>query len=160
MVYIKKVFEHLPLWWVGMDAYSYHYCQIHSPRFGRVGWSPRWSMWANDALTLWLRLYNLSKCISHPCYTNRRCLSTFHCGGWAYECTFTSLPPQNIAPDLGELNKVLSMCANYATMLSLWLYNLSNCIPHPCYTFRRYVRSFCCGRWAYGCTFTPLPPQM
>ena len=72
-----------------IDAHSPHYHHQRSPRFGRVGWSPRWSMYA---LMLWLRLYNLSKCIAHRCYTNRRCLRTFH---------------TNIALDLGELTKVL-----------------------------------------------------
>ncbi len=39
-------------------------------------WNPRWCKHANDATTLWLRLY-LSNCIQHPSHTYIRCLSTF-----------------------------------------------------------------------------------
>ncbi len=80
-----------------VDPYSHHYHHKCSPRFGRVEWSPRWSVCANDATMTWmtwLRLYNLSNCIPHPCYTSRKYLSHLNCGGWAYGCTLTPFPQQ------------------------------------------------------------------
>ena len=51
-------------------------------------------------------------------------------------------------------------CANHATLQSLRLENLSNCISHSYHTYIRYLSTFNCWGWAYGCTLTPLPPQM
>ncbi len=49
---------------------------------------------ANHAPTTWLRVYNLSHCISHLCKTTIRCLCTFSGCGWAYGFTLTLLPLQ------------------------------------------------------------------
>ena len=62
-----------------MDAHSLRYHHRCFPRFGRVSWKSRWCRCANHTTSQWLRLSNLSNCISHPCHTYMRCLSTFNC---------------------------------------------------------------------------------
>ena len=91
-----------------MDAHSHCFPHKHFLRLGRGGWNhdPVTWMCANDANTLWLRLYNLSNCIPLPCHTYKRCLSTFYCGRWIYGCTLT-LFPTNVSPDLRELAEIL-----------------------------------------------------
>ncbi len=51
-------------------------------------------------------------------------------------------------------------CTNHATMLQLWLSNLSNCIPCPCHTYLSCLRTFSGCGWAYGFTLTLLQPLM
>ena len=48
---------------------------------------------------------------------------------------------------------------NYPNMLSLRLWNLSDCIPHPCHTYIRCLNTLHSCGWGYGSTLTPLPPQ-
>ena len=48
---------------------------------------------------------------------------------------------------------------NYPNTLSLRLWNLSDCIPHPCHTYIRCLNTLNSCGWAYGSTLTPLPPQ-
>jgi hypothetical protein len=77
-----------------MAAHSHRYHHRGFPRFGRVYWNPRWCQCGNDPTMLSLRLWNLSNCIPHPCYTYIRCLNTLNSFGWAYGSTLTPLPPQ------------------------------------------------------------------
>ena len=49
--------------------------------------------------------------------------------------------------------------ANHATMLRMSLYNLSNCIPYPWHTYMRCLSTFSGCGWAFGFTFTSIPPQ-
>ncbi len=64
-------------------------------------------------------------------------------------------------PRFGKVgwNRTLCKCANHATTLWLRLLNLSNCIPCPCHTYMRCLSAFSGCGWAYGFTFTLLPPQ-
>ena len=71
------------------------------PRFGRVGWNPRWCKFANHATLQWLRLQNLSNCIPHSCHTYMGWLSIFNCWEWAYGCSLTPLLSQ-MFPRFGE----------------------------------------------------------
>jgi hypothetical protein len=50
-------------------------------------------------------------------------------------------------------------CQNYPTTLSLRLWNLSDCIPHPCHTYIRCLNTLNSCGWGYGSTLTLLPPQ-
>ncbi len=50
-------------------------------------------------------------------------------------------------------------CANHATSLWLRLWNLSICIPCPYHTYMRCLQTFSGCGWAYGFTFTSIPPQ-
>jgi hypothetical protein len=50
-------------------------------------------------------------------------------------------------------------CGNDPTMLSLRLWNLSNCIPHPYNTYIWCLNTLNSCGWAYGSPLTPLPPQ-
>ncbi len=64
-------------------------------------------------------------------------------------------------PRFGEVgwNPTWCKCANHATTLCLRLQNHANCIPWPCHTYMRCLGTFSSCWWAYGFTFTSLPPQ-
>ncbi len=104
-----------------MASHSHQYQHRHFPRFVRVGWNPTWCKFANHATTFWLRLQNLSNCISCPCNTYMRCLSTFLGCGWAYGFTLIPLLPQTL-PQICEswlksyLMQVCKPC-HYTTMV-------------------------------------------
>ena len=74
-----------------------------------VGWNP--GSWmctnANDAIMLWLRLYILSNCISHPCHTFIRCLSTSFVVDGHMEAHYIVTPTSCISPDWGQLAEIL-----------------------------------------------------
>ncbi len=92
MPYRNMMFEHLLRLWMGI--------WLHIHIIMTTDTSP--DLWelaeilpdaTNHAITLLLRLYNLSNCIPCPCHTYMRCLSTFSGCGWAYGYTLTSIPP-------------------------------------------------------------------
>ncbi len=101
-----------------MVSHSHCYHHRHFPRVVRVDWNPTWCKCANHATTLWLRLWNLSNCIPHPCHTFIRHLSAFSGCGCAYGFILILLPPQML-PQICEnwlksyLMQVCKPC-NYA----------------------------------------------
>ncbi len=50
-------------------------------------------------------------------------------------------------------------CGSDPNTLSMRLWNLSDCIPHPCHTYIRCLNTLNSCGWGYGSTLTPLPPQ-
>ncbi len=142
-------------------SHSHRYHHRCFPRFVRVGWNPIWCKCAYHATMLWLRLKNLSNCISCPCHTFMRCLSTFSGCGWAYGFTFTPLPPQML-PQIWEswlksyLMQVCKPCHN-ALIEAVEPFKLLSC---PCHIYMRCLSTFSGCGWAYGFTFTSLPPQL
>jgi hypothetical protein len=84
-----------------------------------------------------------------------RCLSTFSGCGWASGFTLTSIPPQML-PQICEswlksyLMQVCKPC-HYALVEAKE--------PFKLHTYMRCLSTFLGGGWAYGFTFTSLPPQ-
>ncbi len=95
-----------------MASHSHCYHHRNFFKFGKVGWYPTWCRWANHATIFWLRLQNLSNCISWPCHTYMRCLSTFSGWGWEYGYTLTPLLPQMFPTIWGNWLKsyLMEMC--------------------------------------------------
>ncbi len=97
----------IPIWGVGapsqvldwhMASHSHHYHHGCFPRFVKDGWNPTCCKCANHTTMHWLRLWNLSNCISSPWHTYVRCLRAFLRCGWACSFTLTPLPPQILPP--------------------------------------------------------------
>ncbi len=127
----------------------------------RIGWNPTWCKCANHSTTLWLRLYNLSNCIPCPSHTFIRGLSTFWVGGWAYGFILTLLPTQML-PQISESwvkLYLMQVCKpfHYALVEAVEPVKPGLCPWHTCMR----CLSICSGcGWAYGFTFTSLPPQV
>ena len=143
-------------------AYGSTFIPLPPQRYPQIreswGWNPRWCKCQNYPNTLSLnwgcRNFQTASHI-HVIHSYMRCLNTLNSCGWGYCSTLTPLPPQRFP----QWNPRWCQCGNDPTMLSLRLYNLSNCIPHPCHTYIRCLNTlYSCG-WAYGSTLIPLPPQ-
>ena len=90
-----------------------------------------------------------------------RCLNTFSGCGCVYGLTFTPLPPQMLPQSCESWLKsnrmqVCKQC-HFALVEAVEPFK---CIPCPCHTYMRCLRTFSGCGWVYSFTFTPLPPQM
>ena len=76
---------------------------------------------------------------AHSYHYHHRCIPRFERAGW---------------------NPRWCKCQNYPNTLSLRLWNLSNCIPHPCHTYIRCLNTLNSCGWGYGSTLIPLPTDV
>jgi hypothetical protein len=118
MSYLYEVFEHLQLLGMGIWMHTHSVTTTDvSPDLGELAKSlgdarvqtihfTRGTSASISTTTLWLRLYNLSNCIPHPCHTYEvfehlqlLCIDT-----WMHTHTVTTT---DNSPDLGELAEIL-----------------------------------------------------
>ncbi len=150
--------------------------------FSAYGWAYGFSFTSLPPWTLpqicesWLKSYLMQLCKPYhytlveavepfklhpsPCHIYMRCMSTFSGCGWACVFTFTPLTPWCF-PRFVRVGwyPTWCKCTNHATTLWLRLLDLSNCIQCPWLTYMRCLSTFSGYRWAYGFTFTSIPPQ-
>ncbi len=161
MSYIYEVFEHLLrlVMCIWLHNHTITATDISPDLWELAKILPNASV---QTMRLCFEAVNLSNCITCPCHTYMRCLSTFSGCGWAYGSQLTFMPPQMLPKTCESFgwNPTWCKCANHATTLWLRLKNLSNCIPHPCDTYMRCLSTFTGCGWAYGFTLTRLPPQI
>ena len=134
-----------------MTAHSHCYHHICFPRFGRVGWIPRWCKCNNHATRLSLRLWNHFNDIKHPCHVHIQGVLAPSIDMDGHMAAHSHhYHHRDVSPRFGRVgwNHRWCKCNNHATMLWLKLQNLSNCIPHPWHTYVNYFSTFNWYGWA------------
>ena len=162
MLYILKEFKHLLVWWMGIWMHTHTITITNAdPDLGKLA----------DVLgEVCVQLMPLCYGWGRITFQSATHIHVIHIKGfWSasvvvdgYMDAHSHHYHHQCSPRFGrvEWSPRWIMCTNDATILWLRLCNLSNCIPHPCYSYWRCLCTFWCGGWAYGCKLKPLQPQI
>ena len=117
LIYIYKVFKHLPMQWMVIWMHPYFITAIEVDWAGWI-WITAWYKHTTTTMT-WLRPRITSDWIKIPSYIYIKCLSTFQCRGRSYGCILT--PSKSLrCTELAKSGSQLGTKHTTTTMTWLW----------------------------------------